>query len=230
MSDAEVPYMFRGEKRIYRVIGLQGGTFYGLNVDTYGYHDSCHLVLAFACLGDPAPGSPFKSRQAGKFLVAFEKEPTGPVAIEAGHRLDKLDIKVGRKLSSFEMSAYLEKQLPALKAWLDATLEKAGIMANFNDSAEVFAHFFGEVKNDAEYFPLELPDLGTYKGDDAPAMDFSQYGKGSTNEAFSKGVDPATGEIKPEANPHQKPNHWDAPGAVGVPPEEGSTTDEDDET
>jgi hypothetical protein len=182
MSDAQnaIPYMFRGESRIYSVVGVQGETIYGLNVEISGKENKVSLILALACLNDPPEGSPFKSRHGGSFLVAFNEKPTGKLPIHPGHRLNKIMVVLGENLSSFELSAYLETQLPVLQKWLDETLEAAAIVPTFNNSSDIFNQFFGNTATaDAKYYPLALKPLGEYAAKETQ-IDYSKYGQNPT--------------------------------------------------
>lgn len=177
VQKSELPFMFRGSSRIYRVIGVQGDTVFGLNVNVCTDSES-FIELVFACLGKVGEGSPFTVRDPkAKFLVAFDDKPSGNCPISGGQRLDKIRIPTGKNLDSFTHMAHLSTQVPALKEWLDKTLEDAGVMPAYNDASEIFGFFFGKSDNVPEPISLELKSLGEYKMDEIQGLNYSQYGK-----------------------------------------------------
>ncbi len=236
MSKKEIPVIFRGDRRFYRVIGVQDDVFYGLNLEISQHsHGVMNLILALACIGDPPKTTPFKKRAHGAFLMAYEEKPdpnTKPIVVK-GWRLDKIERKLGKNLSAFEGTQHIMDQVPAMKAWLDETMENAGIVPLYNDVGEIFQYFFGKDNMpEAERFPLELPVVGkSVEGvtDVAFTMDYSKYKGGA--------IDPASGEILPKdpmlgdvgdasTDTHHMPHGWKAQSEGG--PIDGADADAQD--
>ena len=49
-TETKLPVMFRGSERVYRVIGVQGDTVFGLNLGlSYHKDKQINLDLVFAC-------------------------------------------------------------------------------------------------------------------------------------------------------------------------------------
>lgn len=227
MSKTEVPVIFKGQARFYRVIGVQGDVFYGLNLEVSNHQSGkMGLILALACIGDPPDDTPFMKRGHGPYLMAYEENPppdTKPIVVQ-GWRLNKVEHVLGKHLSAFEGTEHLMAQIPVMKTWLDETLEGAGIVPLYNDVGEIFQYFFGkENLPGGERYALKLEPLVKAQTpvEELPALDFSKYGKGGTT------VDNDTGEILPDdpmlkdaqdasTDTHHKPLGW-SPQSDGGP-------------
>lgn len=177
MSDIEqkVPFMFRGSSRVYRVVGVQDSTFFGLNVNLKQGKQAV-LELVFGCLGEPPENTPFTPRGGTNFIVAFDAKPQGELPVVSGTYLNKIQIPLGKHLTSFQVADYVHKNVPEIQKWLDKILEDAGIVPAYNDVADIFTTFFGEESPEAEFTPLALPPLEA-KGNKPADFDFSKYGK-----------------------------------------------------
>jgi hypothetical protein len=179
-----LPYMFRGSKRIYRVVGVQGdNTILGINM-SITTDKICELELAFACLGQISKQSPFTIRESHThFLVAYSDKPESKCPLMRGQRLNKIVIPTGKELSVFEHMAHIEANFTLLKEWLDATLDSAGVVPAYNDVSDVFQFFFGTHENqNLEKFPIELKPLGEYNCDNLEVFDAKKYMKDSNNK------------------------------------------------
>jgi hypothetical protein len=192
VANPQIPYMFRGQSRFYRVVGVQDHTFYGLNVEVnISRRSKLEMTVALACLNPPPENTPFTIRAVQPFLVGMEEFPpdgTKPLVV-MGARLDKFNFVLGEGLSSFQCSDHLAEQVPVLSAWLDQTLENAGIMPAFNDTAEIFQYFFGKTSEDGGVvFPLELPEIKGTAENDPKKFDFSKYGLPPPDEHDSQYV------------------------------------------
>jgi hypothetical protein len=200
MSDIEqkVPFMFRGSSRVYRVIGVQDSTFFGLNVNVKHGSKATRMELVFACLGTPPENTPFTSRGDTTFIVAFDAKPQGELPVVKGTYLNKDEILIGERVNAFQTADYIHKNLPAIQKWLDDILEKAGIVPAYNDVADIFSTFFGEDSPEAKFEPLVLPVLKA--GGAAPVdFDFSKYGKGEPGDDPNTPPGSDDGESGPNA-------------------------------
>jgi len=225
VSKPQIPYMFRGQSRFYRVVGVQDQTFYGLNVEVnISRHSKLQMTVALACLNPPPENTPFTIRAVQPFLVGMEENPPGGTKplVMMGARLNKFDFVLGEGLSSFQCSDHLAEQIPALTAWLDQTLENAGIMPAFNDTAEIFQYFFGKTGEDGGVvFPLELPEIKGTADNDPHKFDFSKYGKSPAPDYD----DGQAGDVPPAKAKKMKYDMPPAtmPGEQAIKPPNGST-------
>lgn len=170
-----LPFMFCGEKRVYRVLGIQGNMILGFNFSTRFNTDGKNIItLAFASLGDVPEGSPFAKRSSGSFIVFNSHDMSQPSEQNSGYRLQKIDFTLGENLSVSEMMAHLQDTLPKLHTWLDTTLEEAGILPSYNKVEEVFDFFLNQTGLEKKKFEFKVGTLGKYKLDSN--FDYTKYG------------------------------------------------------
>ena len=183
-NQATIPVMFRGTSRTYKVLGVQGETIYGVNFSAAQDEDTKvnSFEIVFACLGIPPEGSPFTTRDKANFIVAMEEKPQGKLPTQSGCRLDKVAIKLGKKLTNYVAVGYVLENLPIFQKWLEETMEASGIVPAYNDIEDIFTFFFGKVEKDAEAYKIKMPAVMVAKPvvdtseEVLPAIDFSKYG------------------------------------------------------
>lgn len=169
-----LPFLFCGETRIYRVIGIQGDTIMGFNFSTrFDTDGNNRITLAFACLGSPPEGSPFIKRSSASFLCFSSSDMSQQHEQALGCRLQKIDFIIGENLPVPEMMAHLQDNLPKLHMWLDTTLENAGILPSYNKVEEVFDFFLNNTGLEQKKFEFDLKPLGKYNLDHD--FDYSKY-------------------------------------------------------